>query len=183
MRQFFLFIFIGIWLGGCALGAPADVPMPPEPTLPPAAPTAVPLTPRPASTLPAPTATFTPVRTPTASPTLEPRPPANATALRLEIGAEYSPLYWLQVVSFPERYVGEKVVMEGFVLEVIDLYNFRIRLPDNAPAYVVSSVPLSGLAVGEKVSVYAVMQGRVCAYNGAIEAVCQILLSDARVGR
>ncbi len=117
------------------------------------------------------------------SPTPQAAPPVNATALRLEIGAEYSTFYWLQVVSFPERYVGEKVIMEGFVLEVIDATNFRMRLPDNSPAFVVVITPLTDLKVGDKVAVYATMQGRVCAYNGPLEAFCQILLSDARVGR
>lgn len=170
-------------LSGCAPSASESAPAAPD--MPLSAPTALPptVTPRPSSTPPPPTATFTPVRTPTASPTLQAAPPANATALRLEIGAEYSTFYWLQVVSFPDRFIGEKVVMEGIVLEVIDPYNFRMRLPDNSPAFVVVVAPLSDLKVGDKVAVYATMQGRVCAANGPLGNFCQIVLSDARVGR
>lgn len=183
MRLLLFFVLLLALLSGCGSPVPARPPavMSASPDAPPAAqPTA---TLRPSSTPPAPTATFTPLYTPAPSATPQPRPPANATALRLEIGAEYSPYYWLQVVSYPERYMGEKVLMQGIVLNVIDPHNFRMRLPDNAPVYIVTSLPLSDLNVGDTVSVYAVMQGRVCTHNGALASVCQILLSDAHVGR
>lgn len=170
-------------LSGCAASVPTNTPAGVGASLATPSATQPTATPRPSSTSPVPTATFTPVHTPTVSPTPQAAPPANATALRLEIGAEYSTFYWLQVVSFPERFVGEKVIMEGIILEVIDPTNFRMRLPDNSPAYVVAIAPLTDLMVGDKVSVYAIMQGRVCADNGPLKMFCQILLSDARVGR
>ncbi len=183
MWRVFLWVWVVTWLGGCTFSAPVHIPAPPVGTPQIAAPAAPTLTPRPSATLLAPTPTFTPVYTPTSSPTLEPAPPVNATALRLQIGAEYNTFYWLQVITFPERYVGEKILLTGAVLEVIDAYNFRMRLPDNSPAYVISAVPLRDLQVGDEVAVYAVMQGRVCAENGPLNTFCQIMLIEARVGR
>jgi len=139
-------------------------------------------------TLEAVAATVTPTLAATDTPippdaTLAPQPPANATQLRLEIGAQYPQSYWLQVYSFPEQFIGQKVVMQGWVIEVIDANDFRIRLPNNRPAFIVSAMPLSGIEYGDELWVYATVDGLLCAYNGGMDDFCQLLLINAIVGR
>lgn len=156
-----------------------------------------------------PSATFTPTRTststatvtPTVTDTSTPIPPAtltqqainesytataksrtktaesvNATATEI---ASYEEIYWKDLATYPNNYIGQKVVVRGRVFNILTNV-IQIYFAGTYEALYVSLIePASGIYEDNAITVYGVVSGKECFENAYGAEICQPALEDA----
>ena len=147
------------------------------------------------------TATLTATLTPTFTDTATPVPPATLTqqainesytattesrtktaesqnATSTEI-ASYEDIYWKDLATYPNNYVGQKVVVKGRVFNILGNV-IQIYFAGTYEAlYVTLSEPASGIYEDNSITVYGVVSGKECFENAYGAEICQPALEDA----
>jgi hypothetical protein len=147
------------------------------------------------------TSTLTATLTPTVTDTATPIPPAtltqqafnesytataksrtktaesqNATATEI---ASYEEIYWKDLATYPNNYIGQKVVVRGRVFNILTNV-IQIYFAGTYEAlYVSLSEPASGIYEDNAITVYGVVSGKECFENAYGAEICQPALEDA----
>jgi len=147
------------------------------------------------------TSTLTATLTPTVTDTATPLPPAtltqqarnesftataksrtktaesqNATATEI---ASYEEIYWKDLATYPNNYIGKKVVVRGRVFNILNRV-IQIYFAGTYEAlYATLSKPASGIYEDNSITVYGVVSGKECFENAYGAEICQPALEDA----
>jgi hypothetical protein len=159
-----------------------------------------------ASTIPSSTSTSTVTLTatdvPTATETETPLPPRLQTATvigqtqiaknliytatkeafqaRQTVVAQYKELYWKELINYPDKHTGEKVIVRGLIFNIVGDSELQMYCAGTYEAvYVKMSVPFSGLYKDNLITVYGTVNGTNCFTNTYNATICQPLIEDA----
>lgn len=100
----------------------------------------------------------------------------DATATEI---ASYTTIYWKELATYPENYIGVKVKVNGRVFNVLGTV-IQIYFAGTYEAlYVNLRSNASGIYDGDSITVYGVVQGTECFTNTLGNQVCQPALKDA----
>jgi hypothetical protein len=122
--------------------------------------------------------------TPTITPTLSAAGIRTATAVAKTATAtflnQYQPIDRRELVSYPNRHKGEKVVVRGVIFNITGERSFQMYLAGSYDAVVVeTTAPLSGVYKNSSVKVYGTVEGTITFSNAFGADVTQPLIDQA----
>jgi hypothetical protein len=105
---------------------------------------------------------------------------ADAKAAQATDIAQYKPIYWKDLVTYPDAHAGELVSVRGRIFNVVSDQELQIWLAGtNEAVYVVMASPYSDLYKDDVIAVYGMVEGKRCGSNAFGGQVCQPSLIDA----
>jgi hypothetical protein len=93
---------------------------------------------------------------------------------------EYGPIYWKELITYPEAHVGEKVQVRGRVFNINGDTELQIYIAGTYEAvYVVMQSSFSDIYENDVITVYGIVAGENCGTNAFGAEICQPLLDDS----
>jgi uncharacterized secreted protein with C-terminal beta-propeller domain len=93
--------------------------------------------------------------------------------------AEYQTIPWKELITYPEKYTGQKVKVSGQIFNINGDTELQMWIGNMEAIYVVMAEPFSGIYQDSWIIVYGTVQGQNCGTNAFGGQVCQPLLNDA----
>jgi uncharacterized membrane protein YcgQ (UPF0703/DUF1980 family) len=91
--------------------------------------------------------------------------------------AQYKEINWQELVTYPDKHTGEKVIVRGRVFNVNSDTEFQIFLSGTyEAAYIVMSNAYSGIFEEQAITVYGTVGGKNCGTNAYGAEICQPLI-------
>lgn len=100
----------------------------------------------------------------------------SATATEI---ASYTEIYWKDLITYPNNYIGQKVKINGQVFNINGDQELQMWVGNYEAIYVVMKDPFSDLYKDSWISVYGTVAGENCGTNALGGSVCQPLLINA----
>lgn len=94
---------------------------------------------------------------------------------------EYSWIEVRELVAYPDHHIGEKVIVQGYIFNIIDDQHMQMQIGDypTEPIFVFMAEPYSGIYENDYIRVYGTVNGKQCGENAFGAEICQPLLIDA----
>jgi len=94
--------------------------------------------------------------------------------------AQYTRIPWRDLVTYPDSYIGEMVVLQGWVFNVNGNQELQMHIRGTYEAvYVVMARPFSDIYEDISITVYGTVAGENCGTNMFGGEICQPLIIDA----
>ena len=93
--------------------------------------------------------------------------------------APYGQIDIKELTTYPDLHKGEKVVIKGYVFNLIKTREFQVMVSWRYPVYVEAALPIRELYDDDQVTVYGTIAGEACGYNPNGVRLCQPYLIDA----
>lgn len=100
----------------------------------------------------------------------------NKTATEV---ASYESIYWKELATYPENYIGQRVVVNGRVFNVLGKVIQMYFSGTYEALYVNLKKTASGVYDNSYITVYGVVKGKECFKNAYGAEICQPALKDA----
>jgi len=100
----------------------------------------------------------------------------NATATEM---ASYTTIYWKELATYPENYIGTKVKVSGRIFNIIGSVIQMYFAGTYEALYVNLREPASGVYEDNSITVYGVVKGYECFTNTMGNQICQPALKNA----
>lgn len=94
--------------------------------------------------------------------------------------ASYEEIYWKELITYPDNYIGEKVVVRGRIFNINGDTELQMYLAGTYEAvYIVMDKSFSNIYENDSITVYGVIDGTHCGTNAFGGKICQPLIVDA----